>query len=101
MVKIQKINWTKKAFRDYLYALEYWSNRNQNTIYSEKLISLIQFKIRLLQDFPNAGKLTSKANYRYILISDYLLIYKIKKTEITIMRFWHGKQNPTKTVYFK
>lgn len=101
MAEIKKINWTKKALKDYLTALDYWSDRNKNTIYAEKIILLVQDKIRLIKDFPKIGRKTTKENYRYILIRNYLLIYKLQQDTITIMRFWQANQKQQKIIYFK
>jgi addiction module RelE/StbE family toxin len=102
MAQFPKINWTKKATDDYISILEYWTERNKSTVYAEKLIAVVQHKIKQIQRFPEIGSKTSKQNYRYVIIDEnYLCIYKIYIDTITIMRLWHGKQNSKKIVYFR
>lgn len=102
MAEHPKVIWTKKATADYISVLEYWTARNKSTAYAEKLITIVQHAVKQVQRFPKTGKPTSKKLYRYLIIDeDYLLIYKLGFETITIMRFWHGKQNPNRVAYLR
>jgi plasmid stabilization system protein ParE len=102
MAQFPKINWTKKGSVDYFSILEYWTGRNKCTVYAEKLIAVVQLTIKQLQRFPESGRKTSKQNHRYVIIDDnYLFVYKIGIDTITIMRLWHGKQNPKRIAYYR
>jgi len=102
MAQLPQIVWTKKATKDYISILDYWTARNKSIVYAEKLISIVQHTVQQLQHFPELGKATSRQHYRYVVIDeDYLLIYKFSRNELTIMRIWHSKQNPKRITYLK
>jgi toxin ParE1/3/4 len=52
--------------------------------------------IALLQDHPDAGRQTSRANVRRLSVNPYpyLIDYRVTATEIVIMRFRHAARRP-------
>ncbi len=92
----EKIIWTTQAKNELFDILDYWKNRNQSILYSQKLFQLIQNQINLIILFPEIGRKTNFENVRIKNIKDYLLFYEIKKSKLYILTIKSSKQNPNK-----
>ena len=93
---VEKIIWTTQAKNELFDILDYWKNRNQSILYSQKLFQLIQNQINLIILFPEIGRKTNFENVRIKNIKDYLLFYEIKKSKLYILTIKSSKQNPNK-----
>ena len=91
----EKIIWTTQAKNELFDILDYWKNRNQSILYSQKLFQLIQNQINLIILFPEIGRKTNFENVRIKNIKDYLLFYEIK-SKLYILTIKSSKQNPNK-----
>ncbi len=92
----EKIIWTTQAKNELFDILDYWKNRNQSILYSQKLFQLIQNQINLIILFPEIGRKTNFENVRIKNIKDYLLFYEIKNSKLYILTIKSSKQNPNK-----
>ncbi len=92
----EKVIWTTQAKNELFDILDYWKNRNQSILYSQKLFQLIQNQINLIILFPEIGRKTNFENVRIKNIKDYLLFYEIKKSKLYILTIKSSKQNPNK-----
>ena len=92
----EKIIWTTLAKNELFDILDYWKNRNQSILYSQKLFQLIQNQINLIILFPEIGRKTNFENVRIKNIKDYLLFYEIKNSKLYILTIKSSKQNPNK-----
>ncbi len=92
----EKVIWTTQAKNELFDILDYWKNRNQSILYSQKLFQLIQNQINLIILFPEIGRKTNFENVRIKNIKDYLLFYEIKNSKLYILTIKSSKQNPNK-----
>ncbi len=76
---------------------EYWNDRTQSRVYSQKLNKLIHHRILLIKDYPKAGLITDRPGVRFHIIArHYKLFYTIKADAAYILRFWDTRQDPDK-----
>ncbi|MEN9909445.1 MAG: hypothetical protein RLZZ540_2594 [Bacteroidota bacterium] len=59
----KSVVWTETAIKQRREILKYWTIRNKSTTYAEKLIGLINERIKLISQNPEAGQ-TDKS-FRY------------------------------------
>ena len=90
----RKIRWTREAINDKKEILHYWAKRNNATTYSKKLNLYFKDAIKLLELHSFAGHITSKKDVRIKLAKYYLIIYRIKETEIGILSIVDGRRDP-------
>ena len=76
--------------------LKYWSQRNKSNRYSKKLNQLFKESIKLTLEHPKVGKLTDAPSVRIKIIKEYLMIYEVSETSISILSIWDGRQDPSK-----
>ena len=89
-----RVIWTIRAEKDLLEILEYWVDRTQAFTYSRKLNRLFKENVKLLSQYPYAGRKTDDNNIRIKLIGNYLLFYEVLDTHIIILKIWDSRQNP-------
>ena len=92
----EKVIWTTQAKNELFDILDYWKNRNQSILYSQKLFQFFLNQINLIILFPEIGRKTNFENVRIKNIKDYLLFYEIKKSKLYILTIKSSKQNPNK-----
>jgi toxin YoeB len=90
----RKVVWTKRAKRELHEILLYWAERNKPKTFSLKLNDLINRQIKLIQSFPESGRLTDIQNVRLSVIVEYLLYYEFINDTIYILTIRHNKRNP-------
>jgi toxin YoeB len=61
---VKQVIWSFRAKDSLKEILSYWIARNKPATYSKKLNKLIREAIKLVAQFPNAGKLTDDLNVR-------------------------------------
>ena len=92
----KQIIWSLRAQKDKREILKYWSQRNKSNRYSKKLNQLFKESITLILEHPQVGKLTNTPSVRIKIIKEYLLIYEVSETSISILSIWDGRQDPSK-----
>ena len=66
-----KVNWSIEARLDLLDILDFYSQRNGNTVYSKKLNSKINKSIELVARNPFIGLQTNVESVRTLVTGDY------------------------------
>jgi plasmid stabilization system protein ParE len=97
MVKV-KIEWTIEARLDLLDILEFYLQRNGNSIYSKKLYTRINDSVKLLAKNPFLGKQTEDTTIRALVTGDYQIIYEVFEKLILIVMIWNCRRDPTDKV---
>jgi toxin YoeB len=89
-----KVEWSAEAKLDLLDILEFYINRNGNSIYSRKLFSRINKSIRLLCKNPFLGKQTEVVPVRALITGDYQILYEVFDKLILVIMIWDCKRDP-------
>ncbi len=92
----RKIVWTETAARQRREVLKYWTERNGNTTYAEKLIEITRNHLKVILKTPEAFKESDFSDVRESAMGHFSLYYKITSEYIIIMAFWDNRQNPKK-----
>ncbi len=92
---VRKITWSLRAQEDRKAIFKYWNERNRSKRYSQKLNRLFNETVSFLSEHPHIGRITILDNVHVKVVRDYLIIYEIAETEITIHTIWDGRRNPT------
>lgn len=92
----QKVVWTETAVRQRRAILKYWTERNQSTIYAEKLIELVKAHLNIILKSPESFKATEFKDTRESAMGHFSLYYKISDDKIIVVAFWDNRQNPKK-----
>lgn len=93
-----KVEWTKRAEKEFLNALDNHISRNKSNRYSEKLIDKVELSIERISLFPGIGRIADDQKRRIVVIDSYLLIYELRNEIIYIDSFWNSYQNPEKRI---
>lgn len=100
-----KILLTKSFENDLDNALSYITTKLLNRIAAKNLLQKTKETINILSDTPSAfpvyhGTSNIKYEYRYILIGNYIIFYRIDEEEKTvyIIRFLYSGQNIEKII---
>jgi len=93
MVRI-KIEWSLEARLDLLDILQFYIQRNGNSIYSRKLYSQINKSIKLLVKNPFLGKQSEDPSVRALITGDYQIIYEVFDKLILIIMVWDCRRDP-------
>jgi plasmid stabilization system protein ParE len=97
MVRV-KIEWTIEARLDLLDILEYYLQRNGNSIYSKKLNAQINANVKLLAKNPFLGKQTEDPAIRALITGDYQIIYEVFEKLVLIVMIWDCRRDPEEKV---
>ncbi len=91
-----EIEWTEKAERLYLEALEFWINHNKSATYSKKIVKQVSEKEDYIVNNPYAGQeVFDIPGVRYLVVlRKFLIFYRINNKTIQILSFWDGNKNP-------
>ena len=89
-----KIIWQPIAKFQLVETLEYFSNRNGNNVYSQKLLLSIKATTGILSTFPLLGKPTDFEIIRELIHLDYSIFYVVAVNEIHIVMFWDNRRSP-------
>ena len=93
MVRI-KIEWSLEARLDLLDILEFYFQRNDNSIYSKRLYSQINKSVKFLVKNPFLGKQTEDPSVRALITGDYQIIYEVFDRLIFIIMIWDCRRDP-------
>ena len=88
------VRYTRRALAQIDRALTYVEERSPQGVAQirDRLVALVA----LLEEYPHAGRTTSRPNVRRLLAHPYpyLMDYRVTSTEIIIMRFRHAARRP-------
>lgn len=97
----RKIIWSPEAKIEFLEILDFYYQRNSNTVYSKKLIQRIKRTISKLKSNPQLGLVSNNKDFRVIIEGVYLIFYSITLTYIEILSISDSRQNPDLLKYKK
>jgi toxin ParE1/3/4 len=88
---MRKLTWRPSARQKYLAILAYIAERKPAA--AEKLDAQIEAQVDLLRNFPEIGRIGRIARTRELIAHpNYILIYRVSPTVVTILRVLHAHQ---------
>lgn len=93
------IIWTLSSTKDLKTIFSYYNSRNRSNTYSRKLYEEMTLLMNKIAQFPFIGKMTDKENIRYAVVKEYLLFYQINDNDISVLKVWNSRRNPTERPY--
>ncbi|WP_418791919.1 type II toxin-antitoxin system RelE/ParE family toxin [Phosphitispora sp. TUW77] len=98
MPRKNNVKYTPAAVDDMDEIFSYISEDNATA--AESLLNKLNAEVSKLADFPNMGSVLSEEEftlinrgYRFIVVSPYLVFYRIIKDNIVIHRILHSRRN--------
>jgi toxin ParE1/3/4 len=88
-----RIIWSPLAVERAAEIAEYISRDNPTA--SEKWVDTVFSKVEQLKSFPEGGRIVPEINnkdFRELIYGNYRIIYRVEKTQISILTIRHGKQ---------
>jgi addiction module RelE/StbE family toxin len=88
-----KIIWSPLAVERAAEIAEYISRDNPTA--AEKWVDTVFSKVDQLKSFPESGRIVPEINskdFRELIYSNYRIIYRVEKTQVSILTIRHGKQ---------
>jgi len=84
------------AEKDFHEIIEYLLS--ENTSAAESISDTIESNLRLLENNPQLGRIPNddelfRLGYRYLIVLDYLIFYKVEETTIIVYRILHWAHN--------
>ena len=90
----KRIIWTKEARLDFKATLQFYTERNNSSVYSRKLADEILQIIEKLQNNFFLGRQTSDSDVRVLIKGTFSIFYEIKEKVILILVVWDSRRNP-------
>ncbi|MCK5823637.1 MAG: type II toxin-antitoxin system RelE/ParE family toxin [Bacteroidales bacterium] len=94
----KSIVWSPRANSELKEILEFYNQRNGNTIYSLKLLNDTESTLETLSKNEFIGRLTSNKKTRVVVMKLYLIFYEVNGDQIEILSFWDNRQNDIKRI---
>ncbi len=88
-----RIIWSPLAVERAAEIAEYISRDNPTA--AEKWIETVFSKVEQLKSFPESGRIVPEINskdFRELIYGNYRIIYRVEKTQVSILTIRHGKQ---------
>jgi len=95
---VKQVVWTITARKQRQNILEYWTERNGNKRYSQKISILVRNRVKFIVKFNYLGKDTDFGDVRVTSAGHFSIFYKIYSDRIIIMSLWDSRQDPDKLV---
>jgi plasmid stabilization system protein ParE len=89
-----KIVWTENAETHLEAILNYWSERNGSSLYSQKLYNMFQKELDLLTRYPEAGAKTTTDLIRKKTVRDYFAYYNFDEKVLIVLGLVDIRRNP-------
>ncbi len=95
-----EVIWTKLATNQLERAVKY-IKEEQGTFYAKLVLNKILDSVGGLETHPKMGQVEillkhKKSEYRYLVVWNYKIIYRIGSNKVVVSRVFHTSQNPTK-----
>ena len=93
---VYNIVYSKEAERDLIRAHDYIKHELKNPSAAERTIQKIVSAITLLEKHPERGGKLFKhipVEYRFLLVDNYIVVYRIAESRVYIVRLFHKKQD--------
>ena len=93
-----KVIFSAKADQDLASLFEYINDSLHNSIAAHNIVSKILRLSQKLSDFPEMGTSLKAIDnrlgvYRYLIVDNYLLVYKIVDEEVFMVRILYAKSD--------
>lgn len=89
-----KVKWSIEARLDLVDILEFYFERNGNSVYSKKLNAIIKHGISQISKNTYIGIQTDFDFVRALITLDYQIIYEIIDDVILVVMIWDCRRNP-------
>jgi len=96
MVKKREVVWSRNSEIQLQEILEFFTRRNQSSVYSQKLFKLFKSELNIVAKQPEIGIKTRLNGIRGIIVGDYILFYEIFDNKLLVLKIWDCRQNPDK-----
>jgi len=90
----REVIWTNFSEIQLQEILEFFTKRNNSSLYSRKLYRKFKAELKTVAKKPELGIQTKLDQIRGIIIEDYILFYEILEDKILILKVWDCRQNP-------
>ena len=90
----RKIEWSVTAKESLQNILDFYTERNGNKTYSNKLLQQIKHSISFISTNYFIGKATDEHQTRVIFKNHYAIFYELKEKTIEIHLIWDNRRNP-------
>lgn len=88
-----RIIWSPLAVERAAEIAEYISRDNPTA--AETWVDTVFSKVEQLKSFPESGRIVPEINskdFRELIYGNYRIVYRVEKTQISILTIRHGKQ---------
>jgi len=89
-----QVRWTEEAKLQFSEILNYWDDRNGSSIYSNKLLTLVDSSIIRLLEYPEIGRPTENKRIRLKIIKDYFLYYSFNEKTLVVLGISDMRRDP-------
>jgi len=89
-----QVRWTEEAKLQFSEILNYWDVRNGSSIYSNKLLTLVDSSIIRLLEYPEIGRPTEIKRIRLKIIKDYFLYYSFNDKTLVVLGISDMRRDP-------
>lgn len=94
---MHQIIWATRAENDYYETLIYWTKRNKSNSFSNKLITEVDKKLKLILQNPKSGLATNiQGTHKINFLKYFSIYYQVSEKYIEIVSFWDNRRNPEK-----
>ena len=95
-----EVIWTKLATNQLERVVKY-IKEEQGTFYAKLVLNKILDSVTGLETHPKMGQVEillkhKKSEYRYLVVWNYKIIYRIGSNKVVVSRVFHTSQNPAK-----
>jgi len=90
----RKIVWSHFASIKLFRVLDFYTDRNKSTSYSEKIYKQFLQDLSLLDKHPEMGIKTNHENIRGLIVGNFILFYEVTSDKIIVHTLWDSRQNP-------
>lgn len=95
----RKIEWSVEAKESLLNILDFYTERNGNKTYTNKLLRQIKKSISFISTNHFIGKNTDEEKTRVLFKGHYGIFYEVKDKVIEIQLVWDNRRNPGELFY--
>lgn len=89
-----KIVWSHRAKISLFAILDFYTERNKSTAYSQKLYIKFKKELSLLIKQPDIGIQTEIETVRGLIVAEFILYYEASAEKIYVHLVWDCRQNP-------
>ncbi len=90
---VRKLIWSDNSKEDLFAILDYWLKKSGTKKYSENLFKNISKTTKLLQYYPEIGRVYKELNIRFLVKDKYQIFYNFSDTEVHILHIWDSRRD--------